>query len=259
VMAVNFELFTSLRYDARLRDANWNNVLGSSPSALFFLPYHLDRFILAAEYFQWPLAIQVLGKPERVHAMTLLQHLCQDCVNHNTNTEQPLRIRIKLSRDGLLKAEAFPTLPLTHDLLHASTFNPAFSASFRFPARQLRVYLDTESTPQSEYTAYKTTLRAHYDAARARVGIISPIAPEEVLLYNTSGCVMEGSVRNVAFWRGERWVTPGLESGCLAGTMRRWLLEQGRVVEGEVRRKDVRVGEWVLLCNGVEGCLLGVV
>ena len=30
-------------------------------------------------------------------------------------------------------------------------------------------------------------------------------------------------------------------------------------MEGAVPLNAVRVGEWVMLCNGVEGCVLGVV
>ncbi|KIJ36987.1 hypothetical protein M422DRAFT_178757, partial [Sphaerobolus stellatus SS14] len=82
---------------------------------------------------------------------------------------------------------------------------------------------------------------------------------EEVLLYDEGGWIMEGSVRNVAFWRDNRWVTPPLHRGGLNGVVRRWLLENGRVIEEDVRKEDVRVGEVVLLSNGVEGCSLGVV
>ena len=68
---------------------------------------------------------------------------------------------------------------------------------------------------------------------------------------------MEGSVRNVAFWRDGKWVSP--VRGGLRGTVRRWMLEKGRAVEGDVRRDEVRKGEWVLLSNGVEGCSVGVI
>lgn len=85
------------------------------------------------------------------------------------------------------------------------------------------------------------------------------------MLYNERGEVMEGSVRNVAFWRGgenERgdgggWVTPPDRSGGLPGTVRRYLLERGMMKEGVIRVSDVRVGEYVLLSNGWDGTILG--
>lgn len=45
----------------------------------------------------------------------------------------------------------------------------------------------------------------------------------------------------------------------LAGTVRRFLLEHGHAVEGDVPLSEVQVGEWVLLCNAVEGCVVGIV
>ena len=84
------------------------------------------------------------------------------------------------------------------------------------------------------------------------------------MLYNERGEVMEGSVRNVAFWRGENergdgggWVTPPDRSGGLPGTVRRYLLERGMMKEGVIRVSDVRIGEYVLLSNGWDGTILG--
>jgi len=251
-----FELFTSLRWDPCLFTAQWNTWPLNPPSAFLLLPFHLDRLTEAARRFKWPAAVEALG--DEPQALESLRTVCQNCVDGGDGSQRPLRIRVTLSQAGDVKARAFPTVPLDHDLLYPSTFKPDDCSSFNFPSRQLRVYIDTEPTPTSLYTSYKTTARGHYDAARTRLGI-SAAEPEEVLLFNGGGDVMEGSVRNVAFWRDGRWVTPGLESGCLAGTVRRWLLEQGRAIEGNIRREDVSVGEWVLLCNGVEGCLLGVI
>ncbi|KAF8491645.1 hypothetical protein JB92DRAFT_2752817, partial [Gautieria morchelliformis] len=54
--------------------------------------------------------------------------------------------------------------------------------------------------------------------------------------------ISEGSLRSVAFHREGRWMTPPLSTGCLPGTVRRWLVESGRVVEGAVTRVEVRGG-----------------
>ena len=68
---------------------------------------------------------------------------------------------------------------------------------------------------------------------------------------------METSIRNIAFWREGRWVTPLLQAGCLPGITRRLLLEEGKVEEGEILITDLKVGEILLLSNGVEGVRLG--
>ena len=100
-----------------------------------------------------------------------------------------------------------------------------------------------------------------YNAARARAGL-RPLprisdAHLDVLLYTPEGLLTETSVRNIAFLRRDQWVTPKLESGCLPGVLRRVLLEEGRLVEGVVRRDELHLDETVLTFNGVEGCCLG--
>jgi 4-amino-4-deoxychorismate lyase len=73
--------------------------------------------------------------------------------------------------------------------------------------------------------------------------------------------ITETSVRNVAFFRHGRWVTPHDSTGCLPGVMRRLLLEQRLVVtddRGWLSRNDVREGELALVFNAVEGCRIAI-
>jgi len=248
----DFELVTSLRYDPALIQYDWNSSPETSPSPLFLLPYHLDRFRDAAEHFEWPEAQKtVCGN--RVQVLANLRQLCEETAQKEENGggKKPLRIRLVLSPTGSLRAEAYPTASYPFDPLALSTCMP----NSKPPEPILRVVLDTEPMPSSPFTAYKTTCRAHYNAARARAGVHSPL--EEVILFDEEGFMTEGSVRNVAFWRKGRWVSP--VRGGLRGVVRRWLVEGGRVVEGDVKREEVRRGEWVLLSNAVEGCRIGMV
>lgn len=148
-----------------------------------------------------------------------------------------------------------PRIPTS--VIHAVTINPMTDN----PQPTVFVHLDTQKTPSSIFTSTKTTNRVHYDAARARAGI-PPVGtpqpvPVDVLLYNSDNQLTETSIRNIAFFRSDRWITPSLETGCLSGIMRRLLLEQGLIVEGNLNKDDVKLGEVVLLFNGVEGCSLG--
>ena len=79
----------------------------------------------------------------------------------------------------------------------------------------------------------------------------------DVLLYNSNGFITETSIRNVAFRRGNQWITPRSESGCLPGVSRRVLLEEGTIVEGDIRREELCLNETILTFNSVEGCCLG--
>jgi 4-amino-4-deoxychorismate lyase len=125
----------------------------------------------------------------------------------------------------------------------------------------ISLFVDRVATPSSPFTATKTTHRGHYAAARARFGLPEVGGPADVLLWNTRGMITETPVRNVAFFRRGRWITPHESTGCLPGVTRRWLLEQGRVViddRGLLTRDNAQEGELVLIFNAVEGCRIAV-
>lgn len=116
----------------------------------------------------------------------------------------------------------------------------------------------------------KTTYRRPYDDARTRAGMpavgalpnndVASDSPDDVVLYNTFGAIMETSICNIAFFRHGRWITPPLASGCIPGVCRQWLLENNRIHEASengISVKSIADNEWVLVFNGVNGCRLG--
>jgi branched-subunit amino acid aminotransferase/4-amino-4-deoxychorismate lyase len=121
----------------------------------------------------------------------------------------------------------------------------------------LNVFLDVAPTNISGTAYYKHTNRDRYMAARKRVGIDSSASVDEVLLWNTEGEVTEGSLRTISVWRDGGWVTPPLSSGCMDGSVRRWMLSTRKVREARILKGDLRPGEWVLTSNGIEGCCFG--
>ena len=149
------------------------------------------------------------------------------------------------------------------DILAPSALTPSQIPSWlaSLPAEHsipISVLLDNAPTPRSPFTSHKTTIREPYTAARQRLKIETNSPPSEVILYNEEGEITEGSLRNIAFWRGGGWVTPPSQSGGIGGTIRRWMIEQNRVREKVVRVDGLSQGEWVLLSNGVEGCSIGI-
>jgi 4-amino-4-deoxychorismate lyase len=170
------------------------------------------------------------------------------------------QIRLLLDRSGTLTALPYPALPFSSDPTALSLFNPDDDPLPVDPL--IAVYLDTQPTPSSIFTSTKTTSRAHYEQAQQRAGILpSDLAyRSEVLLYNSHLHITEASIRNVAFWRNSAWVTPPASTGCLPGVVRRWLLENNRIVEadeGFLTTDSIHQGDWVLLTNSVLGCQLG--
>lgn len=254
-----FDLFTSLRYDPKLLTAPFNAPLVSrdgtlTPSPYMLFPYHLDRLRVAARAFGWERASETIEAPD---AAERLREACDKAVSaYEGDSQTGVGLRVRLSEAGELNVEAHYAHPLTRDPLDAARWNPTTDPD-SIPAPPLfTVYLDSEATPPSAFTSYKTTSREHYNTARARFGIHDRRELREVILYNGDGDVMEASVGNVAIWR-DGWVMSFDEAGGLPGTMKRYMLEQGLVREGKVRKEDIRVGEYVLLSNGWVGTVLG--
>ena len=123
-------------------------------------------------------------------------------------------------------------------------------------AQRWLVHLYPNTIKPSLLTRHKTTERPMYDSARMLLG--DPSKPEEILLQNAQGEVMEGSISTPYFWRDERWVTPAEKCGGNLGTTRRWALDKGMAVEGVVKMDEIKVGETLILSNGVHGFSFGI-
>lgn len=104
---------------------------------------------------------------------------------------------------------SFQPSPLTGGAL---TLGPTDSlpSSSPPPPPEYVLKLDTEPTPTSSFTLLKTTVREHYDASRARALPTNTRAPgfAEVLLYNSTHELTEGTLTSLYLFRGGRWVTP---------------------------------------------------
>jgi len=159
----------------------------------------------------------------------------------------------------LVESAPVPKLNNPGDLFVVATLNPTSALTISGPL--VFVHLDTKPTSPSVFTSTKTTHREAYNLARTRAGIpaigVEPGTPSDVILFHPNGQVMETSIRNIAFWREDRWVTPSLQVGCLPGVARRLLIEEGKIVEGDILVTDLKVGEILLLFNAVEGTRLG--
>ncbi|KAF8445680.1 aminotransferase [Boletus edulis BED1] len=254
-------LLCTTRFDPRLEVFEWNNAPDGSPSPYLLLAFQLDRLLSSAHLSRWKVSDSL--------DYTALRDICDNAVRkvNGTDGKTPLKVRVIFPPSGNITASASPVEPLRYDPTAASQFSPDVHTHTDFDPI-LSICMDTRST--SDTVPMKTTNRQPYDNARARVGIppvgaprphnITPNHPDDVILFNTSGAIMESSVCNVAFHRHGRWLTPPLTVGCIPGVFRRWLLENGRIYEADehlIALDTIRVNEWVLLFNGVMGCRLG--
>ncbi|KAM7223382.1 Aminodeoxychorismate lyase [Rhypophila decipiens] len=293
----DFEIHTSIRYDPALtavysnpdfKHAGWN-YLNKSP--LYMLPFHRDRLLRAATYFNWEAAITLLSGDQGLE--TLAQFITTELENKSDpnrpatraatrDQSQPLKLRISVSKSGSLALSTlplpqtplkrlFPTflgVPLMYMDIHP--LDPvALSDPFRSPSPDLyTITLDTSTTKPSEYTHFKTTHRSMYDGARQRAHIDVPSAKKEVLLVSeVDGSIMEGSVTTPYFYKNHKWVTPpvssqytsGADSGGNDGTSRRWALESGLAVEEVVFADSVYDYDECWLSNGARGFFPGII
>ncbi|MEX2355786.1 MAG: aminotransferase class IV [Thermaerobacterales bacterium] len=76
---------------------------------------------------------------------------------------------------------------------------------------------------------------------------------DEMIMINTSGCLVEGAATNLFWTAGGRIYTPGRECGCLPGIARNWVLEQFPVVEGKFSPAVLDQADEVFLTNALIG------
>ena len=93
---------------------------------------------------------------------------------------------------------------------------------------------------------HKTSRRKMYEEALAA-------CPDgyDVILWNEHGEITEASSSNVIVELDGRLITPPVTAGLLAGTYRRYLLEQGRIQEGTVTIADLKRSSQLFLINSV--------
>jgi para-aminobenzoate synthetase/4-amino-4-deoxychorismate lyase len=95
---------------------------------------------------------------------------------------------------------------------------------------------------------HKTTRRAVYDARRAERPDVF-----DVLLSNREGELTELTIGNLVAELGGERLTPALDSGLLAGTLRAELLERGEVREAVLRVADLERAGRLWLVNSLRG------
>ncbi len=197
-------------------------MLWSSSEGYFLLDYHLQRLADAAETFRVPLDADLV----RRQLAGFVEKPGPDS----------LRVRLTVDRRGEPHVSAVPLeMRFGHTLQIAWSRNPVNSAS--------------------PFLYFKTTNRTLYDSALAEC----PKA-DDVLLFNKQDEVTETCLANIAVARNGHFVTPPVSCGLLNGTYRRWLLEQGKLVEDIVHRHELEAAAEFYVFNSVKkwckACLL---
>lgn len=145
------------------------------------------------------------------------------------------RLRLALSHDG--------SLTLTHAPLA------------RLEGDGVDVIVASQRLPRVRpLAAHKTTDRAVYDAG---VRAAEAVGAFDSLFFTADGRLVEGGRSSVFVRLADRWWTPPLADGALAGVMRSVLLDDPswRAGERSLRLADLRRAEGIVVCNALRGVL----
>ena len=117
------------------------------------------------------------------------------------------------------------------------------------PSGRVRIRLASSPVDLNDpFLYHKTTHRRLYQSARAAWPDY-----DDVLLWNQRGEITETTVANIVVERGGKLITPPLACGLLPGTVRGWLLAQGKIREGVITRGEAGASEKIFLINSVRG------
>ena len=148
------------------------------------------------------------------------------------NAPTPLRARLTLAQNG--------ALDLTTAMMPATA-----TAPWRIAIHPTRLQSD------DPFLRHKSTQRALYDDARAAL----PDGLDEWIFLNERDEVCEGTITNIAVLIGDIWRTPPLSSGCLPGTYRQHLLNQGKLHEAVLTTADLNAAKAIKMMNALRGAV----
>jgi 4-amino-4-deoxychorismate lyase len=253
----SLEIFTTVRYAPELHSCVENQALWVSASSLYMLRYHIDRLTAAAIHLEQYNTLTLLQHDEKV--IEIIGRL-EDELSNVIQAFNCNALRVRLVTDqwkGIVLSSTSPTQEVPVEVLFPTSLDAPKS-----PESPLYdVYLCPHSSTPSIYTRYKTSERSVYTAARVTCGLPAQptVDPVEVLLWNSSGELMEGSLTSIYVKRGGHWMTPAINCGGNEGTTRRWALERDLCSEGIFKVNELKEGEVIRLSNGLRGFLWGVV
>ena len=91
---------------------------------------------------------------------------------------------------------------------------------------------------------HKTTNRQHFP--QLTIG-------QEFINYNQHDEITEFVNGNIALLINDEWITPAITSGLLAGTMRQHYLNQHKLIEKTINKKDILLADKIAFINSVRG------
>ena len=179
-----------------------------------YLDQHLARMRDSAEYFDYPFNED---------------QTCALIAEHEPTLKVPSRIRVLLSRDGVLEITSAPQVssPFGQVTLAQSPVNSS-----------------------DRFLYHKTTHRLLYTAELARANALDC---DDALFFNERHELAEGAIHNVFLQFGDRLLTPPVSSGLLPGILRGNFIASGKASEAVLTREHLLQADAIYLGNSVRG------
>ncbi|MDH4318823.1 MAG: aminotransferase class IV, partial [Desulfobulbaceae bacterium] len=197
-------------------------------SGYFLRDFHVERLVDSAAFFLFSI--------NREEIEWQLAELEKQLADGN----KPCRVRCLFHQDSRLEMSSSVLESLDPPSPHP-----------RDTAEPFPVIISSRRTDNGDpFLYHKTTNRSLYDGERAAAleqGFY------EVFFLNTTGEVTEGAISNIFIKQGGNMWTPPVSCGLLAGTLRRYLLEQGLAREKILRLQDLQHADAVYMGNSLRG------
>ena len=168
-------------------------LLWEPKSGWFLLDQHLQRLSTSAEFFGYVYSENSIVSRLENYAEQIEQ-------------QQSIRVRLLVDQSGGL------------DISHV--LSPGVG-------QQMALAIANEPVSSEDiFLQHKTTNRAVYDKFLDARG-----SADDVILWNEREELTECCLGNLCLRFAQEWLTPKLDSGLLAGTYRKHLIDQGKIVE----------------------------
>jgi len=195
--------------------------------------------LLEAHLQRWQRSAQLLAMAPPPEA-NQLRPLIDEAIERAGLQQANGALRLNWSRgSGSGRGIDLPAAPEGHRFwLQLTAHTPLFTAVTTIVSRDERRN-SASRLSQCKSFAYGQAIQARREAREA--------GADDALLLSSAGSLCCGSAANLLIWRDDRWLTPPLSSGCLAGVMRGRALELGLAPEADLPPAPERGDHWLLI------------
>lgn len=208
-----------------------------------FLDYHIERL-------QNGMALLHMNNPERFDAQ-FIRTQAEKLIRKNNLESDHVRLRLHVFRDG--GGLYSPSQNKASYVLGCSKLDKE-----ELRHRKLGLIVDV----YPEYRKAANELSG-IKSANALVYVMAGLyrknkGLDDVVILNQDGYVCESLSSNVFFWYEKRLYTPAISEGCIAGVMRRVVIEMAldsglEVVEAQIHPDIMREADEIFHTNAIQG------